>query len=352
MSLNFRALSTGRDLRSSVFFLLVMLLLLLLLAGCQGRESKRPSRSSGHDRSERQLTYRLKWLYNASTIGDLWAKEQGIFASSGLDVTLKEGGAEHDAIEEIELGRADFGVASADQVIRAASRGADCLVIAQIFQENPLQWIYNRSRVKLDDETPAKSLRKLTIGITYGGNDEAIFMALAGKLGLDPDTLHIYAITYDYTPFWKGEVDLWPCYINTQGITLGKKMARMGEEAGFFNPGRYGIRFVANSLVTSRRFLKDHPETVKLFKKSVIEGWRQAIRPESLGTAAQILAMYERNLSLATIKEEIRATAPLVTGHGTRSVGYLDRKAWHQTEEIMFQQGLIKKRVDVDRLLL
>jgi NitT/TauT family transport system substrate-binding protein len=333
------------------FIPLIWLFFLLCLASCQATDSERPD-SSSDNKAGRHVVYRLKWLFNASTVGDIWARDKGIFARNGLDVTLKEGGAEHDAIEEMELGRADFGVASADQVLRAASRGADCLVIAQIFQENPLQWIYNSSRVKFNDENPSESLKHLTIGITYGGNDEAIFMALAGRLGLSPDTLHLYAITYDYTPFWKGEVDLWPCYRNTQGISLSQKMADMGEQAGFLDPCRYGIRFVANSLVTSRKFYNRHPETVKLFRKCIIQGWNEATRPENLDRAARLLAPYEKNLALVTLKEQIRATAPLITGHGRRRVGYTDHDAWRQTEEIMYQQGLIKKRVKVEELLL
>ncbi len=52
------------------------------------------------------------------------------------------GDPERDAIRELELGNATFGVASADQVIRARAKGAPVVVIAQLFQINPLQWIY------------------------------------------------------------------------------------------------------------------------------------------------------------------------------------------------------------------
>ncbi len=321
---------------------------LFSLCGC----SDQGTRSKKSTMGQRAVSYRLKWLFNASTIGDLWARDKGLFAAKGLDVTIKEGGAEHDAIEDIELGRADFGVASADQVIRAVSRGADCLVIAQIFQENPLQWIFNASRVSFDPERPAESLARLTVGITYGGNDEAIFMALAGRLGLDPSRLHLYAITYDYTPFWRGEVDLWPCYRNTQGITLTEKMDRLGEKAGFLDPGRYGIRFVANSLITSRKFQKRHGQMVKLFRQCILEGWQQAIRPENLDEAVDILSRYEKGLSKRILMKQIKATSPLITAHGQHKVGFIDQEAWGQTEEIMFKQGLIKKRVDVKKLFL
>lgn len=342
--------SLSTIIRPIVVFLAIFLSVVFLW-GCTSQETGE-NRQNHSAPEKRRVVYRLKWLINASTLGDIWAREQGFFASTGLDVTIKEGGAEHDAIEEIELGRADFGVASGDQVIRAVSRGADCVVIAQIFQENPLQWIYNSSRVSLDLEHPARSLKELTIGITYGGNDEAIFMALAGRLGLEPEKLNIYAITYDYTPFWKGKVDLWPCYRNTQGITLQEKMERQGERAGFFDPCKYGVRFVANSLVTSRKFLRSHPETVKLFRKAVIRGWKSAIEKENLQKAAALLSRYEKGLARDILKRQIEATAPLITGHGKFPVGYIDTNAWQQTESIMFRQGLIKKRVDVQGLLV
>ena len=336
--------------RRSALAFMALFFIFLTVSGCTDQEDNKVSSSAKE--TETPVVYRLKWLFNASTIGDLWARDQGLFSKRGLKVTIREGGAEHDAIEEIELGRADFGVASADQVIRAVSRGADCVVIAQIFQENPLQWIYNKSRVSLDPARLAESLSRLTVGITYGGNDEAIFMALAGRLGLAPEKLHLYAITYDYTPFWKGRVDLWPCYRNTQGITLQEKMARMEEKAGFLDPCRYGVRFVANSLITSGKFQKAHPRTVRLFRESIIEGWNAAIRPGNLQKAAEILARYEKGLSTAVLKKQIRATAPLITGHGKYSIGRIDRNAWLQTEAIMFARGLIKKRVNVDDVLL
>ena len=338
----------GNSMRYAVVLSLI-LFLMLVVAGCSSR--REDAQTGSGNQSSADVVYRLKWLFNASTVGDLWSRDKGIFARNGLHVTVKEGGAEHDAIEEIELGRAQFGVASADQVIRAVSRGADCLVIAQIFQANPLQWIYNSSRVDFDPARPAESLKRLTIGITYGGNDEAIFMALAGRLGLDPSRLHTYAITYDYTPFWKGEVDLWPCYRNTQGITLQDKMSRMGDRAGFLDPCRYGVRFVANSLVTSRKYARSHRWIVRLFRKAVIDGWRQALMPKNLDQAAAILARYEKGLNTSILKRQIQATARLVQGNEGHAPGYIDINAWHQTEEIMFNQGLIKKRVDVDGLM-
>ena len=54
--------------------------------------------------AQEALSYRLKWLVNISTAGDVFAVEQGWFAREALDVEVKAGGPERDAIRELELG--------------------------------------------------------------------------------------------------------------------------------------------------------------------------------------------------------------------------------------------------------
>lgn len=332
----------------------------LLASGCgSGEQEERRGGPHGPGSSMHvveeggpHVVYRLKWLFNASTLGELWALKKGMFEDAGLSVEVREGGAEHDAIKEMELGRAMFGVASADQVLRAAEKGADVVVLAQIFQKNPLQWIYIEERVDMDPADPAPALRRYTTGITYGGNDEAIFTALARKLGLDPEQLKTYAITYDYSPFWQDRVQFWPVYRNTQGIVLERRISAQGQHAAFLNPARYGIDFVANSLVTSSRVLKEYPELAGRFKQVLMEAWRQALLPENRKEAASILMEVEPGLDEESAFAQIEATSSLVTDGGKSPLGRIDLKAWGQTLQIMLEQGLLKTPVNLDRLLI
>ena len=168
-----------------------------------------------------EVTYRLKWLFNSSVVGDLYADTHGIFAQHGLKVSVKEGGPERDAIKELEIGHAHFGVASADQVIRARSKGAPIVVIAQLFQENPLQWIFMPEKVTIRN---VQDLKGKTIGVTFGGNDETILKALMAKYQITSEDVSLFSVRYDYTPFYQGRVDLWPVYQNAQGILIGEKI--------------------------------------------------------------------------------------------------------------------------------
>jgi NitT/TauT family transport system substrate-binding protein len=296
-----------------------------------------------------EINYRLKWIFNTSVVGDLYADVRREFSAVGLDVTVKPGGPERDAIKELELGQAQFGVASADQVIRAMAKGSPVVVIAQLFQINPLQWIYRQADppiVRLED------LRGRTIGITYGGNDETIMRTLLAKAGLREQDVRLFSVRYDYTPFYQKKVDIWPVYRNTQGIFIGQKMLDEGEPVRFFIPSKYGIQFVANSVVTSRQMALERPETVRKFIKALLKGWETALDPAKSDIVVEMLQQFDKDTPRKLLAEQLAITRRLVKPESGVAIGIIDRDAWIQTEQIMYDQKQIVKHVNVATALM
>jgi len=322
----------------------------LCFIGCTSNEAPRVETKDNTTKTGDSVpvVYRLKWLYNTSVAGEIWARESGIFKAHGLTVKLREGGLEQDAIKDLELGRAHFGVASADQVIRATAKGAHVVVLAQIFQVNPLQWIYDKDKLAI---RKPQDLKGLCIGVTYGGNDEAILSALLRMYKIGPDILELYAVHYDFNPFWRGEVELWPVYRNTQGIILQEKMEQSGKQAGFFNPGTFGIRFVANSIITSKKVYSEQPQLVRDFTEAVLEGWRDAMDPESEFKVAETIHRLDPDTPVPVIRKQLAETRALVVPESPRAIGTIDARAWEQTADILIAQGLISHKVDITSLL-
>lgn len=294
------------------------------------------------------LVYRLKWLYNISVIGDLYAKEKGIFARQGLQVEIKPGGPERDAIKELEIGRSQFGVASSDQIIRAVAKGSPIVVLVQLFQTNPLQWIYRAEKEPI--QSPA-NLRHRIIGITYGGNDETIFRALLAKYQIKKNELTLFGVRYDYTPFYQGKVDLWPVYRNAEGIIISDKLKKAGEKIAFFNPDKFGIRFVANSVITTRQMIRDHPQTVRKFVHALIQGWQQALDPENENKAIAMMAHFDKDTPVTLLKEQLTSTRNLMTPPAGKTFGWIDAQAWKQSSDIMLAQKLIPVPVRTDKII-
>ena len=327
-----------RKLLQRIGLLGAMMILVLILAGCS-QDDKKPLE---------EVSYRLKWLFNISVVGDLYAHDSGLFAKNGLDVTVKPGGPEKDAIKELELGHAQFGVASADQVIRAVSKGAPIVVIAQLFQTNPLNWIYR------PDKTPFKTpqdLKGKTIGITYGGNDETIMRALLAKYNIQESEVNFFSVRYDYTPFYQGKVDFWPLYRNAQAPIIGAKLQKAGERFDLMDPSKMGIRFVANSVVTTRKMLEERPETVKKFTRALLQGWREVLQPNNEEKAIDIVLKYNKETPEKIVRQQLSATRTLMMPTPDFEFGKIDTAAWRQTEEIMLSQKLIPVPVYVEKLL-
>jgi NitT/TauT family transport system substrate-binding protein len=294
-----------------------------------------------------EVNYRLKWLYNVSTVGDLYADRQGYFRQAGLKVNVKPGGPEHDALKELELGHAQFGVASADQVLRAAAKGSPVVVLAQLFQVNPLHWIYRPDRTRF--ASPA-DLKGKTIGVTHGGNDEAVLRALLARHGIAEGEVTLFSVRYDYTPFYDGRVAYWPLYLNAQAPIIAEKLAKAGESYAFLSPDALGVRFVANSVVTTREMLERHPDTVKRFMDALLRGWRDALDPANADAAVKVLLEADRETPEAVVRRQLPVTRELMLRTGVL-FGSIDTAAWRQTEEIMRTQNLIPQPVDVGKLL-
>jgi NitT/TauT family transport system substrate-binding protein len=261
-----------------------------------------------------------------------------------LDVTIKPGGPERDAIRELELGYAQFGVASADQVIRALARGAHVAVVAQLFQVNPLRWIYRSDRISIHGPADLKGLR---IGVTFGKNDEIIMRTLLARANIDIGQVKLFSVRLDYTPFFKGDVDLWPVYLNTQGIEIGEKLRAAGEQIRFMDPDRYGVRFVANSVITSEKMMERKPELVRRFVGALLKGWHQAMQPANSAQAVAVVRSYDRDTTDTVLDQQLRATRELVQPSHRQKIGAIDRSAWAQTEAMMLQNRQITQPVKV-----
>lgn len=295
------------------------------------------------------IVYRLKWKFNTSVAGDIFADTGGYFKKAGLDVEVKAGGVGIDAIRDLELGRAQFGVASADQVILALEKGADILVIAQLFQANPLQWIYRADQPEIRTLQDLKGRR---IGVTFGGNDEAVMAAILARGGLTEKDVTILSVQGNAVPFFRKHADMWPVYRNSQGVSYAAQLAREGESVKFFNPREFGVSFVANSVITTQKLMSEKPAMVKLFITALLQAWEDALKPENEAAVLGAVKKLDGGISDDIRKKQLDATRELIRPDSSVRVGHLDADGWKQTETILLKEGQIKAEVGIERRLV
>ena len=298
--------------------------------------------------ADEKVIYRLKWLRNVSVVGALYAETHHLFDEQGLDVDVRAGGPERDAIRELELGYADFGEASADQVLRARAKGSPVVVIAQLFQVNPLQWIYRPADGRIRN---LSDLKGKVVGVTYGGNDETIMSTLLAEAGISASDVTLFGVRYDYTPFYRHKVQLWPVYRNAQGPIISAQLAKAGEQTAYFDPAAFGVQFVSNSVVTESRTLTEKPELVRKFMSALLAGWRQALDPKNQEEAIKTLQTYDPDTPRPILEEQLKSTRELVQPELDFAIGTIDEKRWAQTERIMRARKQLSGEVDLKAVL-
>ena len=308
-----------------------------------------PVSAQASDQVGTDLVYRLKWKFNTSVAGDIYADSNGYFKQKGLKVEVKAGGVGINAIRELELGRAQFGVASADQVIQALEKGADIIVIAQLFQANPLQWIYRSDQPRIKTLQDLKGKR---IGVTFGGNDDAIMKTILAKGQLTKTDVKIISVQGNALPFFKKDADLWPVYRNSQGVSYQDKLAREGEGVRFFNPQDFGVSFVANSVITTGKLYKKQPGLVNSFLSALLRAWEDAMTPEHENAVLNAVKQLDGGINDDIRKKQLAATKTLIKPDPDIKIGQIDTGGWEMTESILIKEGLIKKPVKIaDRLI-
>jgi len=289
-----------------------------------------------------QILYRLKWLLNSGAAGSLYANANGFFHEQGLKVTIRAGGVERNAITELEMGRAQFGVASGDQIIKALEKGAPICVIAQLFQKSPMCWMYFKNRMKVKS---LQDLKGKTIGITFGNEDETIMKALLKKAEMQISDVSFYSVRYDYTPFYTGKVDLWPVYQNSNGIVIQEKLASANEEIAFFSPYDYGVQLVGNSIITTQKHANHHPVQVCKFRNAIIKGWTQALDKNKLTQTVNIIQTFDEATERKLIEKQIISSRPLMKPKNNQPLGTINISDWKQTEQLLLDQSIITKPV-------
>ena len=309
--------------------ILAMLLLVALLATCQPQEVKKPPD---------KVTVQLKWVHQANVAGFYVAQERGYYAEENIAVTLVEGGPDIDEEERVAAGQADFGMGAPDRIFVHRCQGEPTVAIAAIYRRNPLVFV---TLADSGIERPADFLGR-TVAIA-GADGELQFEAMMNKLGLDIGQVDIVPYSYDYAPFYNGEVDITMAYA-TGGLI---RMRQKGYQVNLIWPSDYGLHLYADTLITTDQLIAENPDLVTRFLRATLRGWREAIEdPEA---AVAIILKYAKEADPELQTQMMEASVPLVHT-GEDQIGWMRAEVWQGMHDILLEQGILDEPVDLDKV--
>jgi ABC-type nitrate/sulfonate/bicarbonate transport system substrate-binding protein len=273
------------------------------------------------------VTLQLKWLHQFQFAGYYAALEKGFYRDAGLEVEIREGGPNVDAIEDVIAGRADFGVGTSGVLI-ARARGQPVVVLAAVFQHSPaILLVPRRAGV-----TSVFALQDRLLMDTPGSEDIAAMLKLAG---VDYAKMPRVKHNGDPSDLVSGRADAMVAYSTNEPFVLDQ----LGVPYLAFSPRASGIDFYSDNLVTSEKQIKMHPERVAAFRAASLKGWQYALSHKE-----EIVDLILRRYSQAKNREALLFEAnqtELLVQPDLIELGYQNPVRWRTIAETYHSLGML-----------
>ncbi|MDD5368112.1 MAG: ABC transporter substrate-binding protein [Anaerolineaceae bacterium] len=283
------------------------------------------------------ITVQLQWTHQAEFAGLYAADQEGYYAAEGLAVTFIQGGPEIDHLAAVRDKKAQFGTASADQLIVARSQGMPLRAIATIFRRSPTVFFsLQKSGITRPQDFIGKKIRVASTLL-------ATLHAMTTRVGVTPDQYSEVTLPSDIQMFASGEVPVWGGFIN--GMVIAIQQERI--PINLINPDNYGVHFYGDTLITTDETINSNPELTLRFVRASLKGWTFAVEnPEKIsGMVAKLDPKADADL------EYLRMTSSLpLINTGEDYIGWMKPEIWIGMEKTLRDQHVLQSAMDVTQV--
>ena len=277
-----------------------------------------------------KVTLLLNWYPEAEHGGFYAAQVLGIYEQYGLDVEIRPGGKTIVVPQELILGRVQFGVANADDVLVARNQDLDMVGLMAPIQDGP-RCILTRKDSGID------SFEKLA------------------NIKLQMDSTRPYVPFLKSKGFLQNAVEIVPYFGSVAQVVADKGVAcqgynfsepfmarKEGVEVNELMLSTIGYNPYASLLVTTDKYVKAKPEICGKMVKASIEGWNRYLEnPDA--TNVVILKNNKQGLDKDALDFGAKAMKKLCIpdGQSPNIMGQMSLERWTQLYETLASLKLI-----------
>lgn len=307
------------------------------LAGCgQGKSSAGSAPADEDSAQPVKVRLALNWYPEAEHGGYYAALLQGYYQQAGLDVEIIKGGPKAPVIPQVDKGQFEFGVYNADGLITARSKDAEVVAVMAPLQISP-RVIMVHAASGIDD---FHELKNLTLATDHS---QAYFAFLRREIPLEgvkvvPYQGNVAQFLNDPNFAQQAYVFSEPFVAEQQG---GDPKSLLVAELGF-NP-------YTSVLITSDRYLADHPRVVQAMVSASRRGWQHYL--EQPDETNEYLHQLNPEMTLAALEYGVNALRPLVLDKVAQQegIGHMSQARWQTLAEQLAELE-IAEPIDVSQI--
>jgi NitT/TauT family transport system substrate-binding protein len=239
-------------------------LTVLLLAACEPAPETTAPAAPTETAASSTTKIRVSYPEGGAHLPLFYARDKGIFAKNGLDVTLQGLGGGPVAAAALQSGEVQIVDITGSEVVSADAAGADIIVLATLTPVYPYVFEVSQAISSKDD------LKGKTIAVRASGDATDIATrVLLRQQGLDPDKdVTILAVQQEgarMASLMAGQICCTVAQVQDRAL-LEKNNFHM-----LFDMTMLGIPNAQGVIATKRAYAKDHPDVIQRFMDSLIE---------------------------------------------------------------------------------
>jgi NitT/TauT family transport system substrate-binding protein len=324
--------------------LLVGITFLLSLTACHEKSAQKSSQAaaasgptpSAAPAALRKVTLALDWVPEPEFGGFYAGRESGAYKSRGIELEVQGGGAGSPVVQQVALGRVDFGTVGADGLLTARAHGADVVAVFATFQTSPQGIMVHAARklAKLEDAFHSGTLA-LETGAAYAAFLKSKFSWSGVKVvPYDGGVAHFLA-----DPSFGQQ-----CYVTSEPIAAKQQ----GADPQVFLIADSGFNPYVTVVITRRELLQKSPELVKSFVEATREGWKSYL--DAPQATNEVLHRLNPSLTPDTLEAAAAAEKPLIVGGDAVELGLgaMTRVRWEQLASTLLSLKLLEQPLDVN----
>lgn len=284
----------------------------------------------------------LKWWHQFQFAGYYAADIKGFYKDEGLAVKLLPGDAQHNPLEEVQAGRAQFGISGSELLVNYA-KGIPVVALGALFQHSPYVIIsLEQKRIHVPSDLVGKTLM---VSETQGWVElQAVFL----KEAIPLNSLKVVTHSWKNTDLLNGKADALTGYYSVELNQLRK----LGATPSYIQPINYGIDFYGDILFSLKRMVDNYPERTSRFRKASFKGWEYAMAhtDEIADYILTLPGVQERGVTKADLLAEAEAMRKLILPNMV-DIGHMNEGRWQHMLDVYKTLKLVNSHSQLDGFL-
>jgi PAS domain S-box-containing protein len=304
------------------------LAVLALWAGCAG-----PAIGAFGTAQPERLTLQLKWLHQFQFAGYYAAQAKGFYHDEGLEVTIREGGADKPPVAKVLSSEAQIAIGDSDLLLTRI-KGLPVVALAAIFQHSPYVIMSRQDR---NIRTPSDLVgAKVMLSDDQGGIQ---LRAMLKREGIDPKRVDIVPQSWMLEDLIDGKVDAVSAYATVEPSLLRAR----GVAPATMRSLDYGVDFYGDILFTTEAEVAKNPERIAAFLRATRKGWDYALShdDEIAGLILEMDGVAQRGLTRQTLLSEAREMRPFILPDVVE-IGHMNPGRFEYMAQTMANLGLLR----------